>query len=391
LVPEQVLAQGGGTPPGAGQLPLEALQSKGRQSAVRILAYARVTLANPDPGAGGRSATREILNIGTGVRFGVSNRVLTARNVVIGADSIVVEVGQRRMPATLLGSDESTYLALLSVNDLISSNEPPGPSEAPVLAGDITLLVDPLQERTILHQGEIRTVMPTGFIFTTLPVYPGLSGAPLLNSSGELVGIVILQYVSDITQTGPGNAAAITVDIAAHVAGEIEAFGRVRWGWIGGWTDPDIRDRIILETVDPESPADLAGLRPGDQLTHYGGQLLTDMYHMRDLVRATVPGTAVPVKAQRDSLEIEVQLIVGDRSMMPLQQAGAVLEAAPTPDMFIVARFHALFEELNRLFSRPGFNPERTDVRSRIVSIERQLNELKRVSLISPPPGQYLP
>ncbi len=391
MVPGPLQAQRIGAAAGADQLPLEALQSKGQQSAVRILSYSRIALEDPDPGSRGRSATLEVLNIGTGVRFGVSNRVLTARNVVIGADSIVVEVGWRRMSATLLGSDESTHLALLSVNELISSNEPPGPSETPIQAGDITLLVDPLQERTILHQGEIGSVMPTGFIFTTLPVYPGLSGAPLLNSAGELVGIVILQYVSDITQTGPGNAAAITVDIAAHVAGEIEEFGRVRWGWIGGSADLDIPDSVILQTVSEDGPADLAGLTVGDRLTHYGGQPLLDPFHMRDLVLATVPGTAVPVRAVRDSTEITVQLIVGDRSELDMAMSGVLMQPEPTPDMFIVARFHTIFEELNRLFSTPGFNPERTDVRNRILTIERQLSELKQVSLASPPPREYIP
>jgi len=233
--------------------------------------------------------------------------------------------------------------------------------------------------------------MPTGFIFTTLPVYPGLSGAPLLNSAGELVGIVILQYVSDITQTGPGNAAAITVDIAAHVAGEIEEFGRVRWGWIGGSADLNIPDSVILQTVSENGPADLAGLTVGDRLTHYGGQSLLDPFHMRDLVLATVPGTAVPVRAVRDSAEITVQLIVGDRPTVETAASGVLMQPEPTPDMFIVARFHTIFEELNRLFSTPGFNPERSDVRNRILTIERQLSDLRQVSLISPPPLENLP
>ncbi len=372
-------------------LPLEALHSKGQQSAVRILAYSNVPLGEPDSRRGGTTATLEVLNIGSGVRFAVSNRVLTARSVVLDADSIVVEIGRRRMPASLLGSDEFTQLALLSVNNLITSNEPPAPSEIPARTGDIVLLVDPLQDRTILHQGEIMMVLPTDLILTTLPIYPGLSGAPLLNGNGDLVGIVVLSLISDMTASGRGDAVAIPVDVAAQVAAEIEEFGRVRWGWIGGSSDENVQDRIVLQTVDEGSPAALAGLRAGDRVTHYGGQVLGGPVHLRNLVLATVPGTVVPMRAVRDSSEVEVEVIVGSRPAMSQQLTDTLIQPVPTFDMVVVARFHTIFEELNRLFATPGFDPERSDVRSRILMIERQLSELKQASLPDRPPPERPP
>ncbi|MFC1628100.1 S1C family serine protease [Gemmatimonadota bacterium] len=387
-VPVSLCAQGD---PARVPLPLEALQSKGQQSAVRILAYSKIPIGDPDSRRGSTTETLEVINIGSGVRFGVSNRVLTARSVVLEADSIVVEIGWRKMPASLLGSDEFTQLALLSVNNLITSNEPPAPSGIPAQAGDIVLLVDPLQDRTILHQGEIRMVLPTDLILTTLPIYPGLSGAPLLNGNGDLVGIVVLSLISDMTASGKGDAVAIPVDVAAQVAAEIEEFGQVRWGWIGGSADENVQDRIVLQTVDEGSPAALAGLRPGDSVTHYGGQALDGPVHLRDLVLATVPGTVVSMKADRDSQEVEVEVIVGNRPVMAQRPTDTLLQPAPTFDMVVVARFHTIFEELNRLFSTPGFDPERSDVRSRILMIERQLSELKQVSLPDRPPPEILP
>ena len=389
--PVSLLAQGRQSDPTRAPIPLEALLSKGQQSGVKIFAYSRIPLGEQGRRDGSPSATLEVLNIGSGVRFAVSNRVLTARSVVFEADSIVVEIGRRRMPASLLGSDEFTQLALLSVNDLITSNDPPPPSDIIARTGDIILLVDPLQDRTILHQGEIRMVLPTDLILTTLPIYPGLSGAPLLNGNGDLVGIVVLSLISNITASGQGDAVAIPMDVAAHVAAEIEEFGRVRWGWIGGSSDENVQDNIVLQTVAEGSPAALAGLRPGDRVTHYGGQALDGPVHLRDLVLATVPGTVVSMKAVRDSNEVDVEVIVGNRPAQSQQPTGTLLGPVPTFDMVVVARFHAIFEELNRLFSTPGFDPERSDVRSRILTIERQLSELKQVSLPDRPPPERIP
>ena len=368
-------------------IPFEALLARGQASAVRVLAHLKIEMPGLTKRAG-REGRREInvLNIGSGVRFGVSNRVLTALAIVAGSDSIEILVGNRVVPADLIGADPFTGLALLSVNELLTSNQPPQPATEPSAAGDVVLLADPMGERTILHGGEVITVLPTGLIVTTLPVYGGLSGAPLLNPGGEVVGVIAFSGSPEPGNMGTGNAVAITVDLATHVATELERFGRVRWGYFGAEMEPGNRDIIMLLNVDEGGPAQLAGLQRGDTITHYGGELLENPVQLRELVLTTVPGTAVSVKVMRDTLEIEVTLMVGDRrSGMSDPQAGG-LEMRSVNVLTAIARWHELIEGFNRLFNMPGFDHVRSNMSSLITRLEQDLYELELASRTETPP-----
>jgi len=368
-------------------IPFEALLARGQASAVRVLAHMKIELPGMTKRAG-REDKREInvLSIGSGVRFGVSNRVLTALAIVAGSDSIEILVGNRIVPADLLGADPFTGLALLSVNELLTSNQPPQPASEPSVAGDVVLLADPLGVRTILHGGEVKTVLPTGLIVTTLPVYGGLSGAPLLNPGGEVVGVIVFSGSPEPGRAGTGNAVAVTVELATHVATELERFGRVRWGYFGAEMEPGDSDTIMLLNVDEDGPAQLAGLKRGDAITHYGGELLEDPVHLRELVLTTVPGTAVSVKVMRDTLDLEVTLMVGDRrSNMSGTQADD-LEMRSAAVLMAIARWNELVEGFNRLFNMPGFDHVRSNMSSVITRLEQDLYELELASRTGQPP-----
>ncbi len=370
------------------ELSLTALQARGRQSAVQVLAYFHL----PGERAKSRSEpaipSQSIVRIGSGVRFEVSNRVLTALGVVIGADSIEVQVGSRTVPAVLLGSDRSTQLALLSVNALLADNDPAPLAAEPVTAGEAAILVDVMRPGPVLYHGTVTAVNPRGLVYTSLPVLAGLSGAPLLNSRGEVIGIVTLLHRSEGSASVLGDAVGLGVDLAAHVVTEIEFHGQVRWGWFGADADAAVTDRVVLSGVDPEGPAARAGLRPGDVLTHYGGQPIEGIDHMRDLVLATTPGTTVPVGVARDSNRVDLFVVVGDLSWQVGPGTDLALIAQRTVDQDIMLRMRALIEELNLLMLNPGFDPRRSDMLTRIARIEQEISALRQISLPArtPPP-----
>jgi len=217
-------------------------------------------------------------------------------------------------------------------------------------------------------------------------VLAGLNGAPLLNGAGEVVGIVTLQYRPEGWSAVTGDAVGISAGLAAYVAGEIETFGQVRWGWFGATADSTITDRIVLIGVDPGGPAALAGLRSGDAVTHYGGQSLAGVDHLRSLVLATAPGTTVPVGIVRDSLRSDAYVVIGDWSEAFAPASDLSLIEQRAVDQEVLIRMHALIEELNLLMLHPAFDPRRGEVLNRIMRIEREIGEMRRIALPDRPP-----
>jgi serine protease Do len=367
-------------------LACDALLARGRQSAVRVLAHTRVgKTTDRREERPSRSRPLILTSIGLGVRFGVANRVLTAASVIAHADSIEVQVGRRKMPAELLGVDAVSQLALLSVNELLTSNEPPQATVHPATQGDVIVMVDMLGEQPNLHVGSVTEIHPSGRIVTSLAVYPGLSGAPLFNDRGEVVGVLAFASDERSNKTGAGDAIGIPADLVAHIASELEAFGRVRRGYFGAGVEELNRDRIILADVQPDGPAGLSGLRDGDVVTRYGGEDLDDSEHLRDLVKATVPGTAVPVEAYRDTVQLTVSVVIGDGTAELATQEAVIGQSQMSVDLEALARWRALIDEFEALLVLPEFDPGRPDVRTRLVRFERELQDLKQTTGAVPP------
>jgi S1-C subfamily serine protease len=353
-----------------------------------VLAYPDLDrLAGVAPRTVGGSRSRPITNIGHGVRFGVANRVLTAASVVTFADSIEIQVGRRRIPAELLGVDPISQLALLSVNDLLISNEPPPTSEIPAAPGDVISMVDMLGDLPTLHTGYVTDLHPSGRIITSLPVYPGLSGAPLINERGEVVGVMAFTSSERSNKTGAGDAIGVPADLVAHIASELEQYGTVRRGYFGAAHEEEITNQIVLTDVLPDGPAGLAGLRSGDTVVQYGGDPVRDPGRLRELVLATVPGTAVPVQAIRDSVQITLTVIIGDATAALAEEDVVMGMPGVEADLMALAQWRALIEEIEALFTHPEFDPGRSDVRTRLARLEREVMELKKVS--QPPPESW--
>jgi S1-C subfamily serine protease len=365
---------------------LEALLARGQLCAVRVLAHTRVELHDPAEGRAQRRPALEFTNIGSGVRFGPANRVVTSLSVIGQADSIEVGVGARRVPAEVLAVDPVNDLALLVVNDLLSGNQPPPPATTPAEVGEMVVMVDIVGELTNLQVGRVTAIHPTGLIVTSLTIHPGLSGAPLLNARGEIMGVVAFASEERSNQTGAGDAVAIPSNMVAHIASELEQFGQVRRGYFGAVSDENYPRRVVLSEVDAEGPAALAGLKAGDEVIRYAGQPIQGPAHLRELVLATVPGTAVPVTALRGGEELLLSLVIGDGSLALSQQLGAATGPGIKPDPYAVARWLDLLTALETLINDPAFDPDLPDVRIHYVRMEQTLNELRRQAGL-PPPG----
>ena len=159
-------------------------------------------------------------------------------------------------------------------------------------------------------------------IQTDAQINPGNSGGALVDINGNLIGINNAIY----SRTGgsQGIGFAIPSSLARQVMEQIIANGTVTRGWIGiGVQDmtpalaeslklAKVSGALITEVVNG-SPADKAGLKPGDVLTGVENKPVTDYASTLNLISALRPGTTATLKVMRDKGELELKVNVGKR------------------------------------------------------------------------------
>lgn len=263
---------------------------------------------------------------GTGVLLNSRGYLLTNNHVIQSSVDIRVRLhDERDFPAQVIGSDERTDLALLKIDPgktpLRSAYF--GDSEN-VRIGDWVLTIgnpfglDHSVTAGIVSAKGRRDVQPEDsvgffdFIQTDAPIHPGSSGGPLINTRGEVIGI-------NTAMRGSGVGFAIPSNIARSVVEQLARYGRVQRSWLGVYPQPiseqlrkafrlPDRSGALLSEVYNGSPAQRAGLLPGDVIVDWNGKRLR---RADDLVWLLGPGpqSRATVRYYRDgqprSAEIE--------------------------------------------------------------------------------------
>src|SRR4051812_43456295 len=285
----------------------------------------------PQAPRGQRTPQRRVeRGLGSGVIVSKDGYILTNNHVVDSADSVKVELPDRRtFTAKVVGTDAATDLAVVKID---ASNLPTlvvGDSDA-VRVGDVVLAVgNPLGVGETVTSGIISAKgrqTPTGddgyqdFLQTDAAINHGNSGGALVNAAGELIGIN-----SQILSPSDGNIGlgfAIPSNMAKHVMNELVTNGSVRRAKLGvtiqGIT-PDMAQAMnlsstkgaLVSSVDAGSPAEKAGLKQGDVVTQYNGKDVLDNNQLRNAVGATLPGTTVPLTVLRNGRTETVNVTVG--------------------------------------------------------------------------------
>ena len=261
------------------------------------------------PGDRGRRSE----SLGSGVVLDASGIVVTNDHVVSGASRIFVTTSDgRELEAEVLGADADNDLAVLKVDgkglkpvrlgttgDLMIGETAIAVGNPFGLSNTVTTGIVSALQRTV--RGETRTY--TDFIQTDAAINPGNSGGALCNVLGELIGI-------NTAIVGGANTIgfAIPVERVRRIVDDLLRFGEVKPVWVGvrGATVTPERGRpsarglgMRVRSVYPASPAEEAGLEPGDVVVSLNGRPVESREDFDTLLASVPPGQSVSVEARR--------------------------------------------------------------------------------------------
>ncbi|WP_245559208.1 Do family serine endopeptidase [Chitiniphilus shinanonensis] len=270
-------------------------------------------------------------SLGSGVIVSHDGYIVTNNHVVESADEIQVALADgRTAEARLIGTDPETDLAVIRI-ELPNLPTVAFADDSRAEIGDVVLAIgNPFGVGQTVTMGIISATKRTqlgintfeNFIQTDAAINPGNSGGALIDAHGDLLGINTAIY----SRTGGslGIGFAIPASSVKQVMEALIKEGSVVRGWLG--VEPqDVTEELassfklkqargaLVAGVVRGSPADTAGLKPGDIVLAIGGQEVGDTLAMLNLIAALKPDQQVDIRLFRDGRELTLPVKIGKR------------------------------------------------------------------------------
>ncbi|TDK26030.1 DegQ family serine endoprotease [Luteimonas aestuarii] len=289
------------------------------------------------PGPGQSPGAPRGRSLGSGFLISADGYVLTNHHVIDGADEVKVTLTDRReFTAKVVGSDQPSDVAVLKIEATGLPVLRTG-NAAQVRPGQWAVAIgSPFGFDQSVTAGIVSAVGRANpyadqryvpFIQTDVAINRGNSGGPLLNTSGEVIGIN--SQIFSNSGGFMGVSFAIPIDVAMNVVEQIRTTGEVRRGQIGvqvgaitsefatGLGLPDTRGALV-SSVLPGGPAQLAGIEPGDVIRSVDGVAINQSSDLPPLIGAKAPGTRVRLGVIREGRERNI-----DVTLSQLEEATA--------------------------------------------------------------------
>ena len=280
---------------------------------------------------GDENRQRRASSLGSGFIIDAEGIVVTNFHVIENAEEITVTLSdETSFTAKVLGQDQKTDIAVLKIDpgDTALTAVPFGDSDS-LRVGDWVLAIgNPFGLGGTVTAGivsargrDIGNGPYDDFIQTDASINRGNSGGPLFNTDGEVIGINTAIFSQSGGSVGIGFA--ISSNLAKRVTKQLVEFGTTRRGWLGVFIQEvtsDIAETLGLEgsggalvsSVNENSPADIAGLEPGDVILSFDDKKIERMRDLPRIVAETDIGTTVVVEIFRGGLLSTVEVTLGE-------------------------------------------------------------------------------
>ena len=265
-------------------------------------------------------------SLGSGIIYDKEGYIITNNHVVERASEIKVKLHDgSEYDAKVIGTDPKTDLALIKIEaDKPLPTLTLGDSDALEVGEWVVAIGNPFGLEHTVTVGVVSAkgrVIGTGpyddFIQTDASINPGNSGGPLLNTSGEVVGVN-----TAIVAAGQGIGFATPSNIARRVIEDLRTKGSVVRGWLGvviQRMSPDLAKSFGLEEntgalvaeIVEDSPAQKAGIKRGDVIIKFNGAEIKTMDVLPRRVAATKPGKKATVTILRDGKKKSLKVTIG--------------------------------------------------------------------------------
>ena len=269
-------------------------------------------------------------SLGSGVIMDSAGFIVTSLHVVDSVDEILILLYDgRELPATMVGTDPETDLAVLKIDTESLQNISVGNPDQ-IEIGDVVLAIgNPFGMGQTVTQGIISATQRNGLNLTILENYiqtdadinPGNSGGALIDARGNLLGINTAVLNNENSE---GIGFAIPANEVQKVLTHIIDHGRVIRGWLGveaieitpavaTQLSLDFTTGLLVTGVVKEGPTHDAGVLPGDVVTSIDGIPVTDRHRSINQITEIFPGQPIALVIKRGTELLAITATAGER------------------------------------------------------------------------------
>ncbi len=273
------------------------------------------------------SEEEQTKGVGSGFILSADGLIMTNAHVIEGADQVLVTLADKReFKAKIIGVDKRTDVALVKIEATGLPAVKTGDVSRLKVGEWVMAIGSPFGLENTVTAGIVSAKKrDTGdylsFIQTDVAINPGNSGGPLINMRGEVVGINSQIY----SRSGGfmGISFAIPIDEAVRVSDQLRTLGRVQRGKLGIQIElvtKELADSLglvkpqgaLVRSVETGSPAEKAGLEPGDVVLKLDGKTIERSVDLPRLVGSIKPGTKALLTVWRHGANKDVAVTVGE-------------------------------------------------------------------------------